>query len=201
MHGTCRRVVVIAAAVVFGFSAYAFGQKDTGASKASSKSEQAGTAEDPPLIDLTGYNQVLEKYRGKPLVVNFWATWCQPCRTEYPMLIELAKQFGPQGLAVVGVTLDDNGDLSLVRHFLSEQHPPFPNYRQKPGIDVDAFYRGVNPNWQGTMPATVFYGRDGHIARYLVGSRPRGAFEDAIRLIIASPTAQTRSAADSSEGH
>ena len=190
MHGTRRRVVVLAAAVVFTFSGYLFAQKDTGASKTGSKTEQARTAEDPPLIDLAGYNQVLEKYRGKPRVMNFWATWCQPCRTEYPMLIELAKQFGPQGLAVVGVTLDDNGDLNLARHFLAEQHPPFPNYRQKPGIDVDAFYRGVNPNWQGTMPATIFYGRDGHIARYLVGSRPRTAFEEAIRLIIASTNAR-----------
>jgi thiol-disulfide isomerase/thioredoxin len=201
MHFYCRRLLVLAAAMLIISSGCVFAQKDSSASKSGSKSEQGANSEDLPLIDLAGYNQVLAKYRGKPLVVNFWATWCEPCRNEYPMLVELAKQYGSQGLAVVGVTLDDNGDLNLVRRFLSEAHPGFPNYRQKPGIDADTFYRGVNPDWKGTMPATVFYGRDGHIARYLVGARPRTAFEDAIRLIVASPSAQTAPAADAAAGH
>ncbi len=145
---------------------------------------------DPPLLDLAGYNQTIEKYRGKPLMVNFWATWCEPCRNEYPMIVDLSKKFGPEGLVVLGVSLDENADLNLVRRFLTENHPGFPNFRQKPGIDADAFYQGVNPDWRGTMPQTVFYGRDGHIARYLVGSRPRSAFEDAIRLILVNKDAE-----------
>jgi len=160
------------------------------AAEDSPRSDKTAAAADPPVIDLAGYNQVLGKYRGKPLVVNFWATWCEPCRSEFPMLIELAKQYAPQGLVMVGVSLDEDADMNLVRQFLAQSHPGFPNYRQKPGIDVDAFYQGVNPDWRGTMPQTVFYGRDGHIARYLVGARPRGAFEDAIRLIVASPRAR-----------
>jgi thiol-disulfide isomerase/thioredoxin len=190
MRFPSHRVLPVAIAGLLVFAGCIFAQTEHRTAKSSSSSDQTTAAEDPPLIDLGGYNQVIAKYRGKPLVVNFWATWCEPCRDEFPMLVDLAKQYGPQGLVVIGVSLDENEDLNLIRHFLAQSHPGFPNYRQKPGIDVDAFYRGVNPDWQGTMPQTVFYGRDGHIARYLVGARPRTAFEDAIRLILAGQNAR-----------
>src|SRR6201984_1004714 len=71
----------------------------TASSKPSAKSSRPAAA-DLPLIDLAGYNQVLAKYHGKPLVVTFWATWCAPCRDEFPLLVELQKQYAPQGLAI-----------------------------------------------------------------------------------------------------
>ncbi len=139
---------------------------------------------DPPVVDLAGYKDVIARYHGKGLLVTFWATWCEPCRDEYPMIISLSKEYGPQGLAVVGVSLDEDADLGLVRQFLDKAQPGFPNYRQKPGIDADAFYQGVNPDWRGTMPQTDFYGRDGHLARYFVGQKSKDAFVQAIRLIL-----------------
>src|SRR5579864_1248141 len=77
-------------------------------------------AADLPLIDLAGYNQVLAKYHGKPLVVTFWATWCEPCRDEFPLLVDLAKQYAPQGLAVFGVSLDNDAEIHLMRRFLAK---------------------------------------------------------------------------------
>ncbi|HXQ25138.1 MAG TPA: TlpA disulfide reductase family protein [Candidatus Acidoferrales bacterium] len=147
-------------------------------------------AGDPQLLDLAGYRDMVAGYRGKGVLVTFWATWCEPCRNEYPMIISLAKEYGPQGLAVVGVSLDEDADMNLVRHFLAQSHPGFPNYRQKPGIDADAFYQGVNPEWRGAMPETVFYGRDGHLARFFVGEKSHEAFVDAIRLILVTPGAR-----------
>ena len=141
------------------------------------------------LIDLDGYHRIVSKYRGKPLLVTFWATWCEPCRDEFPMLVELSKEYAPQGLSTIGVSLDNDADMHLVRHFLARYHPGFPSYRQKPGIDVDAFYQGVNPAWTGTMPETIFYGRDGSIVAHFVGEQPRETFEQAIRDILASPPA------------
>jgi thiol-disulfide isomerase/thioredoxin len=144
---------------------------------------------DLPLIDLAGYNQVLEKYKGKPVLVTFWATWCEPCRDEYPIIVALEKQYSSQGLAVFGVDMDDTAEMNLVRRFLARNQPRFPNYRQKPGIDVDAFYRGVNPAWTGTMPETVFYGRDGRMAGHFIGEQSRASFEQAIHMILANPAA------------
>lgn len=146
----------------------------------------AQSAAELPLIDLSGYNKILAKYRGKPLLVTFWATWCEPCRYEFPELVSLAKQYAPMGLSTFGVSLDDNADMNLVRHFLAQYKPGFPNFRQNPQIDVDEFYRGVNPNWQGTMPETIIYSRDGRIVQHFVGGQTRETFEQAIRAILAS---------------
>ena len=155
---------------------------------------KTGAVADPALIDLAGYKKIVGKYRGKPLLVTFWATWCEPCRDEFPMLVELTKQYAPQGLSVFGVSLDANADMHVVRHFLAEFHPNFPNYRQDPQIDVDEFYQGVNPNWQGSMPETIFYTRDGRIAVHFTGEQTRQTFEQAIRAILGARLSGNRNA-------
>jgi thiol-disulfide isomerase/thioredoxin len=167
-------------------------------SSSKTTAKAAGAAVNLPLIDLDGYNHALAKYHGKPLLVTFWATWCEPCRYEFPLLVELAKQYEPQGLAVFGVSLDDDADMNLVRHFLTQNRPGFPSYRQKPGIDVDAFYRGVNPQWQGTMPETIFYTRDGRIAGHFIGGQTRPLFEQAIHAILGTRSSQNPSNRSSS---
>jgi cytochrome c biogenesis protein CcmG, thiol:disulfide interchange protein DsbE len=172
------------------------GHTQTDAGKTTPHPGKAAGATDPQLIDLAGYRQLLAKYKGKPLVVNFWATWCEPCRDEYPMIVELAKQFKPQGVKVVGVDMDDESDMNLVRRFIARTQPQFPNYRQKPGIDLDAFYAGVNPDWKGTMPQTIFYARDGQILGFFLGSRPQPVFEQAFRATLGP----TGSAGDSGHG-
>jgi cytochrome c biogenesis protein CcmG, thiol:disulfide interchange protein DsbE len=168
-------------------------------SKASPHSAKAAASADLPLIDLAGYQQLIAKHRGKPLVVNFWATWCEPCRDEYPLIVELAKEFKSQGITVLGIDMDDDSDMNLVRRFIAKNQPPFPNYRQKPGINLDAFYDGVNPQWKGTMPQTIFYGRDGNIVGFFLGTRPRAEFEQAFRATLATTASSTGSVRSS--GH
>jgi thiol-disulfide isomerase/thioredoxin len=160
------------------------GHTQTDLGKAAPHAGKAAGPADLPLIDLAGYRQLLGKYKGKPLVVNFWATWCEPCRDEYPMIVQLAKEFKAQGVNVVGVDMDDESDMNLVRRFILRTQPQFPNYRQKPGIDLDAFYDAVNPEWKGTMPQTIFYGRDGQILGFFLGTRPQPTFEQAFRATL-----------------
>ena len=183
----CRPICAAACAAFVALTATAVGAQNSGSSGAAPSARKSTAASDPPLIDLAGYDRALAKYHGKPLLVTFWATWCEPCRDEFPMVVELAKQYGPQGLAVFGVSLDDDADIRLVRRFLARNQPAFPNYRQKPGIDVDSFYRGINPGWSGTMPETIFYDRNGQIAGHFVGEQPRSAFEQGIRVIFGGP--------------
>ncbi len=140
---------------------------------------------DPELIDAQGYQKLLEQYRGKPLLVTFWATWCEPCRDEYPMLNELAKQYAPQGLKVIGVSLDDDGDLILMRRFLARYKPGFPNYRKRAGGE-ECFRQAVLPGWNGSLPATFFYGKDGRQAGHVLGEGKRETYESAIRSLLTS---------------
>ena len=140
-------------------------------------------AADPVLIDLQGYQKLLEKHRGKPLLVNFWATWCEPCREEFPMLNELAQAYAQQGLAVMGVTLDADVDINLVRRFLARMHPVFPNFRKKSGKDQE-FIDGVDAKWSGALPATFFYDRDSRMKASLVGEHRRAEFETNIQQLL-----------------
>ena len=182
------------------FAANAAVRAQDSANKQGAKPGAAAGA-DLKLIDLAGYHQILAKYRGKPLLVTFWATWCEPCRDEFPTLVQLTKEYGPRGLAVFGVSLDDNADMNLVRHFLAEFRPTFPNYRQDPQIDVDEFYRGVNPNWQGSMPETIFYGRDGQIAQSFTAEQTRATFEQAIHAILSQPASSKQQNRPPFAGH
>lgn len=150
---------------------------------AAAAAPQAKAPADPPLIDVAGFQKILEKYHGKPLLVNFWATWCEPCRDEYPLLNELARQHASEGLNVVGVNYDQDGDLILMRRFIARYKPIFPNYRKKQGNEAE-FNRAVLPGWKGELPATVFYDRDGKQVSHLLGAGTREAFESAIRSLL-----------------
>ena len=144
---------------------------------------QTPAPKDPELLDTQGYQKLLQQYKGKPLLVTFWATWCEPCRDEYPMLNELAKQYAPQGLKVVGVSLDQDGDLILMRRFLARYKPIFPNYRKKKG-EEDAFVQAVLPGWNGSIPASVFYAKDGQQIGHFVGAGDHDTYEAAIKMLL-----------------
>jgi thiol-disulfide isomerase/thioredoxin len=142
-------------------------------------------AADPVVIDLQGYQKLLEKHRGKPVLVNFWATWCEPCREEFPMLSELSRTYAPQGLIVLGVSLDEDVDINLVRRFLSRMNPAFSNFRKKSGKDEE-FINGVHLKWSGALPATFFYDRDGRMRASLVGEHQRPEFEKIIQQLMSA---------------
>jgi thiol-disulfide isomerase/thioredoxin len=144
---------------------------------------QTNPPKDPPLIDLQGYQKILQQHKGQPLLVTFWATWCEPCRDEYPMLNELAKQYAPQGLKVVGIDLDQDGDIILMRRFLARYKPVFPNYRKSKG-DENAFSNAVMAGWNGSLPASFFYARDGRQIGHLMGASDHDTYDAAIRMLL-----------------
>jgi len=155
------------------------------AALAAPQASKTAPAHDPKMIDAQAYQKLLEQDRGKVVLVNFWATWCEPCRHEYPMLNELAKQYAPQGLKVIGVSMDDDGDLILMRRFLSRYKPVFPNYRKKAGEEAE-FRQAVFPSWNGSLPATFFYNKDGRQAGHMFGEGPQETYETTIRTLLAS---------------
>ncbi len=72
------------------------------------------------LKDLDGKNVSLSDYKGKVVLVNFWATWCEPCRVEIPWLIEMQQKYGPKGFVLLGIALDEEGK-SVVAPFVSKE--------------------------------------------------------------------------------
>jgi thiol-disulfide isomerase/thioredoxin len=144
---------------------------------------QAKAPSDPKVIDAQGYQKIVQQHRGKPLLMTFWATWCEPCRDEYPMLNELAKEYGPKGLQVVGVDFDDEGDLILMRRFIARYKPIFPNYRKQQGGEAE-FKQAVWPDWNGALPVSFFYDKDGKQVGHVLGAGTRETYEAAIRQLL-----------------
>lgn len=146
---------------------------------------RAAAAKEMAIIDLEGYKKLLADHRGKPLLVTFWATWCEPCREEYPLVNQLAKDYAAKGLVVVGVDMDDDAEMALVHRFLDKNQPIFPNVRKKMGHE-DAFVDGVDPRWHDVMPANFFYAADGRLIGFMTGGRPRADFEQMIQATLAA---------------
>ena len=119
----------------------------------------------------------LEAYKGRPVVVSFWATWCQPCVEEFPVLISLARE--RKDVAVVSVSIDEKEDRATLEAFIGEKQPPFPVYARAPGDD-EAFINGVDPSWSGVVPATLVLGPDGKRLALIQGEHTRADIERAI---------------------
>ena len=118
------------------------------------------------------------------MLVNFWATWCVPCREEFPDLARLDKAYGGRGLRVLGVSTDLARETAAVKKFLAEQKPGFPNYRKKGGGDDEQFIDAVDKSWGGELPFTVLYARDGKKARVLSGKHTYGEYEAEILRLL-----------------
>jgi thiol-disulfide isomerase/thioredoxin len=145
------------------------------------------TAQKPlEVVDADRYLAHVAEFHGKPLMVTFWATWCEPCRDEYPMVIELARQYAPKGLNVFGVDLDDDAEEPLALRFLAKTQPVFTNYRKRTGKEEE-FINRVNTKWSGVLPATFFYSPDGRLVGQIVGEQKREAFVTAIEQLLAAP--------------
>jgi len=116
-------------------------------------------------IDLDGLKKILQRdpKDTRPLLLNFWATWCDPCREEFPDLVKLDDDYKGKPLNFIAVSLDDITDIkSEVPKFLNQMKANMPvvllNVK-----DQDAAINAVDPNWHGEMPATFLFDKDGRV--------------------------------------
>jgi thiol-disulfide isomerase/thioredoxin len=117
------------------------------------------------LPDLNGDTNLrsLEDYEGKPVILNFWASWCVPCREEMPALQRIYEQYNPDGLVILGINQTFVDDLETARTFVQELSLTFPNVRDDEGDISGSLYRAMG------LPTSVFIGQDGAIAHVQVG--------------------------------
>jgi thiol-disulfide isomerase/thioredoxin len=115
------------------------------------------------LKDMNGQKVRLRDYRGKAVVLNFWATWCGPCKAELPMLVEAAKNYESRGVIFVAVSLDDEKTKQLVPAFVKSHQINFPVWLGASGDDLSKLGLGE------AVPATAFVDQDGHISSRILG--------------------------------
>jgi len=137
------------------------------------------TAQDFTLKDAIGNEVQLSDYRGQVVLLNFWATWCAPCRVEIPWFIDFEKHYKDQGFAVVGVSFDEEGWAAVGPYVKDEGM----NYRVVVGDDAMAHDWSVS-----ALPTTLILDREGRIAAYHQGLVNEATYESQIqRLLVENP--------------
>jgi len=131
-------------------------------------------------VDAKGLTEAVAREKGKVVLVNFWATWCVPCREEFPDLSRLQKNLGPKGFALIGVSTDFAKEAPAVRKFLAEQKPLFANYHKKTGGDDQVFIEAVDKEWGGELPFSVLYDRAGRKSKTFSGKHSYEEYEKEI---------------------
>ncbi len=116
-------------------------------------------------IDLEGLKKLLQldPKDPRPLLINYWATWCDPCREEFPDLVKIDADYRPRGLNFIAVSLDDPADIgTAVPQFLREMKAAMPVVLLNVN-DPESAIKAVDPAWDGQLPATFLYDKEGKV--------------------------------------
>ena len=134
-------------------------------------------APDFTLKTLDGKTLTLSDMRGKAVLINFWATWCAPCKIETPWIVDLQKQYEAQGLQVLAVSMDDESSTEDVKKFVQEMNMTYPILRGTEEVGDE--YGGVE-----FLPTIFFVGRDGKVTGRILGLRGRQDIEDNVKKAL-----------------
>jgi thiol-disulfide isomerase/thioredoxin len=136
-------------------------------------------------IDTDALKGLISQQRGRPLLVNFWATFCDPCRDEFPDLVKIDKDFRPQSIEFVTVSLDDIDQIKTdVPKFLNAMNATMPAYLLNVS-DPEPAINFVDRRWQGDLPATYLYNDKGEVIYKHIGrvnaAELRAAIDKAVK--------------------
>ena len=135
------------------------------------------------IINVSDLKLILEEGKGSAILINVWATWCEPCREEFPDLVALSEKY-KKNIRFISISVDDVADLeSKVVPFLKNQNARLENYLLKV-IEPEDFINLLDKNWSGAVPATFIYDRYGKQTEALIGKQSFEVFESAIKKVI-----------------
>ena len=129
------------------------------------------------LKDVEGQDVKLASLKGKVVLLDFWATWCGPCKIEIPWFIEFQKKYGTDGLQVVGVSVDDTQ--ARLKPYVTKMNM---NYLVLQGLDHDDIQDAYGPLFG--IPVTVVISRDGKMCAKHVGLSSKDRFESEIKALL-----------------
>lgn len=137
-------------------------------------------------IDVAGLKKLLarEGKAARPLLLNFWATWCEPCRAEFPDLVKIDDEYRSRGLDFIAVSIDDVSEIkTTVPRFLEEMRATMPAYLLNTP-EPDAAIAYVDAQWSGSLPATFLYDAQGKVVFRHLGRIKPDELRAAIRTVI-----------------
>ncbi len=136
------------------------------------------------LISAEQLRQLLHHYRGRVILLNFWATWCVPCLKEFPDLSKLQEAYRDRGLTIIAVSVDEPDELETkVRPYVRDRAPSFSVYLRKE-TDLDGFVGVVDEGFEGILPTTYLIDRTGEVRKKLVGRKTYEEFEAIITPLL-----------------
>jgi thiol-disulfide isomerase/thioredoxin len=153
---------------------------------------QSSPAPDFSLQSLDGKTTRLSDFRGKAVLLNFWATWCGPCKIEMPWFVDLQKEYGAQGLQIVGVAMDDASKEDIAK-FAKDMGVNYPILLGKEAVGDE--YGGVP-----ALPESFLIARDGKIVDKIIGLRGKAEIEDAVKKALDTRPAPANSTAQNFAG-
>jgi thiol-disulfide isomerase/thioredoxin len=137
-----------------------------------------------PLNEQT-FRQMVASHRGQVLLVDFWATWCAPCREELPKLVGLATSYRQKGLNFLTVSCDEPEQQAEAAAFVQRQGAPAPYYIRR-AKDDDQFINSIDTKWSGALPALFLFDRTGRQALSFIGETDMNQLEATIKKLLAS---------------
>jgi thiol-disulfide isomerase/thioredoxin len=184
MRDAWRAPAVFAAATALAL-ACSCGRDEPGGSGYSAAGQSAAPPVRAEPADAARILEAVRGHRGEVVLLDFWATWCAPCIEALPKLVSWQREFGPEGLAVVSVSLDDPADAETrVSAFLSQERPPFETFILD-APNFDEFVQSVNASWSGGIPALFVYDHKGELRHEFVGAYTAEQVKRAFTALLA----------------
>jgi len=134
-------------------------------------------------VDESGYRALLKSSAGSVVLVDFWATWCAPCRKEIPLLGKLDGQLRDKRFRLITISADEPEKEAAALDFLKKSAISGAAYLRR-AKDDDKFAAFVDPKWDGALPALFLYDRQGKLVKSFTGETDVAAIEAAIRKIL-----------------
>ena len=134
-------------------------------------------------MDESGFARTLQAHRGKIVLIDFWATWCEPCRAELPQLVKLQAKYRHRGFVLLTVSADEPEAEGAALQFLEKTGIRAPRYIKHVKND-EAFIDSVDAKWSGALPALFLYDRTGARAASFFGETDPATLETALARLL-----------------